>query len=148
MLDSLGYETPDSYIQQVLDLFGSFDANQDGVIDFGEFGELWEQLAVNAAPEDVAATISGKHKKRGKQKPAKHAKHAKNEKASTKPARKKKSYGGIVEDALEDVLPPPPQPLPSRGGAPALLPTSEEQLRAIFAYFDHVRPIVRLLRAP
>ena len=59
LLDSLGYETPDSYIQQVLDLFGSFDTNQDGVIDFGEFPHLWEQLAASAAPEAVAATLAG-----------------------------------------------------------------------------------------
>ena len=43
LLQSLGFDTPDSYVNQVIELFGSHDANRDGLIDFDEFPQLWEQ---------------------------------------------------------------------------------------------------------
>ena len=57
LLDSLGYETPDSYVQHVLELFSSNDADGDGLIDFGEFRPLWEQLAASATAHAVTETL-------------------------------------------------------------------------------------------
>lgn len=44
MMTDLGYKTDLDYLQQLLSTFGSFDKNQDGMIDASEFGPLWEHL--------------------------------------------------------------------------------------------------------
>ena len=42
MLVDLGYETNDEYLNGLMDSFGQFDDNDDGMISLAEFGELWE----------------------------------------------------------------------------------------------------------
>ena len=32
------------YLQGLIDLFGKFDQDQDGVVEFNEFGDLWTHL--------------------------------------------------------------------------------------------------------
>ena len=59
MLTSLGYEVDGSYVQEVLSIFGKFDADNSGFIEPGEFEQLAAHLgldeAVAAADTQAAA---------------------------------------------------------------------------------------------
>ena len=44
MMGRLGYAADDKYLSDLLGLFGSFDKDDDGVVDFDEWKELWAHL--------------------------------------------------------------------------------------------------------
>ena len=44
MMTALGYAANDDYLTELLDLFGSFDKDDDGQVDFEEWKELWAHL--------------------------------------------------------------------------------------------------------
>ena len=115
-MDALGYESPESYIQQVLELFGSFDVNHDGVLDLEEFGHLWEQLVAKAQPNLVASIIAG--------------------------AQQGDSAASVTAGAAAPGRSPPAPPqAPSAIPAAATSPTGTESLpapllRVVFDHFD------------
>jgi Ca2+-binding EF-hand superfamily protein len=47
MMKSLGYKVNSDYVSEVLEIFGSFDEDGDGVIEPAEFGDLWEHLGAH-----------------------------------------------------------------------------------------------------
>ena len=50
MIDAIGYEVDSSYVGELMEIFGNFDADsiipklRDGTIDLAEFPRLWEHL--------------------------------------------------------------------------------------------------------
>ena len=44
MMVVLGYTADEKYLQGLLDLFGQFDTDGDGVVEFTEFSALWAHL--------------------------------------------------------------------------------------------------------
>ena len=49
----------DRYLQGLLDLFGKFDENADGVVEFNEFCELWTHLGGEPPVETTGQPDSG-----------------------------------------------------------------------------------------
>ena len=53
MMKSLGYKVDSDYVQRLLETFGKFDEDDDGVIEPDEFALLWEHLGQGkTAPEE------------------------------------------------------------------------------------------------
>lgn len=59
MMTALGYAANEDYLTSLLDLFGIFDADDDGVVDFDEFKDLWAHLG----GEDAMGAAEGTSKR-------------------------------------------------------------------------------------
>ena len=44
MMVSLGYNTTEDYVEQLVQSLGSFDTDGNGIIEWNEFPALWEHL--------------------------------------------------------------------------------------------------------
>ena len=58
MLLDLGYETDDEYLNGLMQSFGQFDVNDDGLISLAEFGDLFEFVGGH----ERVAEVSTEHK--------------------------------------------------------------------------------------
>ena len=50
-MDQLGFAADAAYVESVMQIFGNYDTNGDGALEFGEFGALWEQLGSPSVEE-------------------------------------------------------------------------------------------------
>ena len=65
MMKEMGYAADEDYLSQVVDLFKSFDADDDGIVEFNEFKLLWEHLggedALQASSDPQARKARNEH---------------------------------------------------------------------------------------
>ena len=65
MMKEMGYAADEDYLSQVVDLFKSFDADDDGIVEFNEFKLLWEHLggedALQASSDPQAREARNEH---------------------------------------------------------------------------------------
>lgn len=54
MITDLGFDADPAYVSSVLESFGKWDEDNDGLIGFDEFGELWEYLGGSERVNAVA----------------------------------------------------------------------------------------------
>jgi hypothetical protein len=57
MMVALGYKVSAAYLADLMDLFGDFDKDADGVVEFGEFKKLWEHLGAGHDAEAATAEV-------------------------------------------------------------------------------------------
>lgn len=54
MMKDLGFKVDRSYMAGLMEMFGDFDKNDDGVVQFSEFQNLWDHLGAGADGEEAS----------------------------------------------------------------------------------------------